>query len=278
MHISTVLLINEIMDYMYNQEWISLCCGHNGVFSGWIGHDVSCSLVSFLLNWSRIQWFPLSSISSDSSSLSQKSLVQVFGSDPEVPFSFLLSPFYMRESLEVTSSSLANDGFLVIITFFMFSCSFSGLQSHLWQRLSGFWECADWWCLVVMLYFLIVILRSQFTQPLLYAMALDRSGKRALALTKQDRYPSSMSQLCGLHRALRGVLSGLVLLSSCRHITPSLIRSRIMTWLSKLARHTKYLLDIINIGTIATGYNPRSVISNYNEWMLRKVYLMNLWW
>ena len=48
-----------------------------------------------------------------------------------------------------------------------------------------------------MLYFLIVDLRLQFTQPLLYVVAPDRSGKEALALTERDHYPTFRSQLCG---------------------------------------------------------------------------------
>ena len=81
-------------------------------------------------------------------------------------------------------------------------------------------------------------LRSQFTQSLLYTVVPDHLGKGALALTKRDCYPSSRSQLCSLCRALRDVLSGLVLLSSCRHIMPRLMRSRVMTWLVRLAMHT----------------------------------------
>ena len=61
-----------------------------------------------------------------------------------------------------------------------------------------------------------------------------------LALTKRDRYLSSRSQLCGFRRALKVVLSRLVLLSSSRHIMLSLMKSRIMTWLAKLARHTTF--------------------------------------
>ena len=89
-----------------------------------------------------------------------------------------------------------------------------------------------------MLYFLIVSLRSQFTQPLLYAVVPDRSDKGALVLTERDRYPSFRLQLCSFRRALSAMFYGLVLLFSCRHIMPSLIKSQIMTWLVRLTRYT----------------------------------------
>ena len=121
---------------------VSLCCGHNRVFSGWVGREASCSLISFLLNQSRSRWFPLTSGSSDSFFLSPKvsSLSGWVGSKSSKspksksrsPFSFLLSPFYMKEPLEVTSLFHGNDGFPVIITFCVFGGSFCGLQSYLW--------------------------------------------------------------------------------------------------------------------------------------------------
>ena len=95
-----------------------------------------------------------------------------------------------------------------------------------------------------MLYFLIVGLRSQFIQPLLYVVVFDRLDKGALALTERDRYPSSRLQLCRFRKAPRAVLYGLVLLSCCVHITPILMRSQIMTWLTRLTRHTTMYIYI----------------------------------
>ena len=122
----------------------------------------------------------------------------------------------------------------------LFACSTVssyGLQLHLWQRPSSLWQWIDWWCFLVMLYFLIVDLRSQFTQHLIYDAAPDLSGKRVLALTERNRYPSFRSQLCGLYGALWAMLPTLVLPSPCRHIKHSLMRSHIMTWVAKLAKY-----------------------------------------
>ena len=140
---STIMLIDEIVDYMYNWDWISICCGHNWVFRGLTGHGVSCSLVSFLWNRNRSQWFPLASRSNNSLSPSPKSLSSRSSQNSflfqKVPSSFLFLPFYMRESLEITLQSFGNDGSSVIITFCVFDSSFCELKSHLWQCLSGFW-------------------------------------------------------------------------------------------------------------------------------------------
>ena len=68
-------------------------------------------------------------------------------------------------------------------------------------------------------------------------------GLGALTLTEWDHFSSSRSQLCSFHRTPRDVLFGLVLLSFCKHITPSLMRSRIIMWLARLARHTTWLFS-----------------------------------
>ena len=61
-----------------------------------------------------------------------------------------------------------------------------------------------------------------------------------MALSEQDRYPSYRSQLCGFYQASWPVVFGIVLLFSCRHIMTNLMRSQIMMWLARLARHTTF--------------------------------------
>ena len=140
---STVMLTDEIMNYMYSREWISMCYGHNWVLEGLTGHSASCSVVSFLWNQSRSQWYPLPSGSNHT-------------------------------------------------------------HTHSLSPLS---------------------LRLQFTQPLIFTVVPDRVSEEALVLTERDRYPIFRSQLRDRF-------------SSCRYITPCLMKSQVMMWLVRLTRHT----------------------------------------
>ena len=63
-------------------------------------------------------------------------------------------------------------------------------------------------------------------------MAPICSCKGTLALTEQDRYPIFRSQLCSRF-------------PSYRYITSYLIRSWVMTWLVRLARHTTFAPSIL---------------------------------
>ena len=168
MSTSTIMLIDEIMNYMYSRDWMSMCCKKNWVFcSGFTGYDVSCSLALFLWHWSRIQWY-LSTSRSSNSLPAQKSW-----STMNLSLPLPLSSLFIWESLDVTFLSSGNDDFPIIITFCVFGGSFCKLQSHLCQCPSSFWHWIAWWHLFVILYFLIVGLRSQSTQPLLYVVAPD---------------------------------------------------------------------------------------------------------
>ena len=90
---STVILIDEIMNYMYNQDSKSMCHGHNWVFSrGLTRRDASCSLVFFLQHWSRCQWYPLASRSSNSTICPQ-------GEDPKSLFPKILQKSLFSFSL-----------------------------------------------------------------------------------------------------------------------------------------------------------------------------------
>ena len=97
----------------------------------------------------------------------------------------------------------------------------------------------NWW---VMFACNIVLPDSRFEIAIRSTFAICRGawlfGLGALALTERDCSATSKLQLCGFHKAPRAVLSGLVLLSFCRHTTTSLMRSRIITWLGRLVRHT----------------------------------------
>ena len=141
---STVLLINEIVNYMYNWDLKSLCCGYNWVVRGLTGRYASCSLVFFLWKWSRNQWYPLvlgssNSLSAQKSRSEEPSEGFLFWS----PLSLSLSSLYMKGSIDATFLFSRNDGFPVIITFCVFSGSFCELQSHPWQRSSSFWQWID---------------------------------------------------------------------------------------------------------------------------------------
>ena len=132
---STVLLIDKIVNYMYNRDLKSLCCGYNWVFRGLTGRYASCSLVFFLWNWSRNQWYPLVPGFSNSL-LAQKTRSRKVRSKElskgvlfpsPIPFLFLFLPFNMREPVDITFWSSVNDGFPVIITFCVFGGSFCKL-------------------------------------------------------------------------------------------------------------------------------------------------------
>ena len=68
----------------------------------------------------------------------------------------------------------------------------------------------------------LVSLRSQFTQPLLNTVTSICLGKWVLALTERNRCLTFRSRLR-------------FQLPSCRYITPCLMRSWVMTWLTRLA-------------------------------------------
>ena len=223
---------------MYNREWISQCCGYNWVFSRLTGHGASYSLVSFLLRWNRSQWIPLTSGFSHSFSVSPKvSSLNVTSKEghsksfSSVPFYFFFSPFYMKESLEVTPLFLGNSGFPIIITF----CMFDGF--FLWAAVT--FVTASIWLLTLnwlMMLACIVVLPDSRFEVAIHSTSDTWCGAwpfRALAITERDHYLSSRLQLCGFREAMRVVLPALVLTSPCRHITLSLMRSWTMTWLAR---------------------------------------------
>ena len=139
MSTSTIMLIDEFVNYTYNQDSKSLCCRHNWVFSRWLtGCDVSCSLVFLFRHKSGSQWYHLASRSSHSLS-TQKSEEVFFG--PKKPFSLSLFSFlYERVSRYYFFYPLVMMTGEVIITLCVVCGSFCKLQSHLWQGPSGFWH------------------------------------------------------------------------------------------------------------------------------------------
>ena len=98
---STILLIDEIVNYMYKRDLKSLWYGYNWVFRGLTSRNVSCSLVFILWNRSRSQWYPLASGSSSFLPAPQKSRSGKALSKRS-PISLFLSSLYMRESVDAT--------------------------------------------------------------------------------------------------------------------------------------------------------------------------------
>ena len=134
----------------------------------------------------------------------------------------------------MTLQFFGNNGFFVIITFWVFGDSFCG---HIYGnvRLTSDSDLNTYVYLSCCTSLL--GLRLQFTQPLLNIATPICSSKVVLTLIKRDRCSTFRSQL---HSQL----------PSRMYIIPYLKRSRVVTWLARLARHATHVFSIRNLTII----------------------------
>ena len=160
----------------------------------YVDNRLQCEFFIGFLLWEPKQKLVIHFISGFSNSFPQAPNLSFFSLSFEVILLFLLV-FFLQESFEVTLQFFGNDGFSIIIIFYVLGDFF---YSHACGRVrliltvdlttNVYLQCCSSF----------LDLRSQFTQSLLNVMTSVCQGKWILALTERDRCPSFMSQLCGL--------------------------------------------------------------------------------